>query len=38
MKLDFKFEFSELAKADLNIDAIYKGGSKKNLNGQIFWI
>ena len=24
MKLDFKFEFSELSKADLNLDAIYK--------------
>ena len=36
MKLDFKFEFSELAKADLNIDAIYKGGSKGNQSDDIF--
>ena len=30
MKLDFKFEYSELPTADLNIDAIYKGGIKGN--------
>ena len=36
MKLDYKFEFSELAKADLNIDAIYKGGSKGNQSDDIF--
>jgi len=36
MKLDYKFEFSELSKADLNIDAIYKGGSKGNQSDDIF--
>jgi len=36
MKLDFKFEFSELSKADLNLDAIYKGGSKGNSSDDIF--
>lgn len=36
MKLDYKFEFSELAKADLNIDTIYKGGSKGNQSDDIF--
>ena len=36
MKLDFKFEFSELSKADLNLDAIYKGGSKGNQSDDIF--
>jgi len=32
MKLDFKFKFSELTKANLNIDAIYQGGSKGNVS------
>tara|TARA_Y100001936_G_C16020265_1_gene639038 strand:+ start:284 stop:1474 length:1191 start_codon:yes stop_codon:yes gene_type:complete len=36
MKLDYKFEFSELSTADLNIDAIYKGGSKGNQSDDIF--
>jgi len=36
MKLDFMFEFSELSTADLNIDAIYKGGSKGNSSDDIF--
>lgn len=36
MKLDFKFEFSELSTADLNIDAIYKGGTKGNSSDDIF--
>ena len=36
MKLYFKFEFSELSKADLNLDAIYKGGSKGNSSDDIF--
>ena len=36
MKLDFKFEFSELSTADLNIDAIYKGGVKGNSSDDIF--
>ena len=36
MKLDFKFEFSELSNADLNLDAIYKGGSKGNQSDDIF--
>ena len=36
MKLDFKFEFSELSEADLNLDAIYKGGSKGNQSDDIF--
>tara|TARA_B110000967_G_C18795941_1_gene515757 strand:- start:64 stop:1257 length:1194 start_codon:yes stop_codon:yes gene_type:complete len=36
MKLDFKFEYSELSTADLNIDAIYKGGIKGNSSDDIF--
>ena len=36
MKLDFKFEYSELSTADLNIDAIYKGGVKGNSSDDIF--
>ncbi len=36
MKIDFKFEFTELNKSDLNLDAIYKGGSKGNQSDDIF--
>jgi hypothetical protein len=36
MKLDFKFQFSELSTADLNIDAIYKGGNRGNQSDDIF--
>lgn len=36
MKLDFEFDFKNLSTADLNIDAIYRGGSKGNSSDDIF--